>query len=90
MILESVIELVIEQQKERLRIRDAGLKRELARAKRSLSSHALIVSGVRRCGKSTLLLQIMKRMDEESVLCLNFESPQLYEFSLPAFKYLMM
>jgi len=86
MILESIIEQVIEQQKERLRSRDTGLKRELIPATKSLSSHALIISGVRRCGKSTLLLQIMKNMDEGSVLYLNFESPQLYDFSLSDFK----
>lgn len=85
MILESVIARVIDQQKNRLAIKDIGLKRELTPATQSLSSHALIISGVRRCGKSTLLMQMMKGMDDESVLYLNFESPQLYEFTLPDF-----
>jgi uncharacterized protein len=85
MILESVIARVIEQQKSRLMIKDSGLKRELIPATQSLSSHALIISGVRRCGKSTLLMQMMKEMDKDTVLYLNFESPQLYEFTLPDF-----
>jgi predicted AAA+ superfamily ATPase len=85
MILESVIVHVVEQQKNRLALRDIGLKRELIPATQSLSSHALIISGVRRCGKSTLLMQMMKGMDDEAVLYLNFESPQLYEFSLSDF-----
>ena len=85
MILESVITYIIEQQKNRLLSRDSGLKRELKPAIKSLSSHALIISGVRRCGKSTLLMQMMKSMKPESVLYLNFESPQLYEFSLNDF-----
>lgn len=85
MILESVITLVLEQQKNRLMTRDNGLKRELIPATKSLSSHALIISGVRRCGKSTLLMQMIKSMDYSSVLYLNFESPQLYEFSLSDF-----
>jgi len=84
MILESVIARVVDQQKNRLAIRDIGLKRELIPATQSLSSHALIISGVRRCGKSTLLMQMMKGMHEE-VLYLNFESPQLYEFTLSDF-----
>jgi predicted AAA+ superfamily ATPase len=82
MILESVLAHVIEQQKYRLSLRDSGLKRELIPATQSLSSHALIISGVRRCGKSTLLMQMMKDMGLDTVLYLNFESPQLYEFSL--------
>jgi uncharacterized protein len=82
MILESVIEHVVEQQKLRLTSRDAGLKRELLPTTKSLSSHALIISGVRRCGKSTLLLQMMNDLGHTNLLYLNFESPQLYEFNL--------
>lgn len=82
MILESVIAYIVEQQKIRFTSRDTGLKRELVPATKSLSSHALIISGVRRCGKSTLLMQMMNVMDNEPKLFLNFESPQLYDFSL--------
>lgn len=85
MILESVIARVVEQQQNRLLSRDHGLPRELVPATQSLSSHALIISGVRRCGKSTLLMQIMKGMDEKRFLYLNFESPHLYEFSISDF-----
>lgn len=85
MILESAISYVVEQQKIRFSLRDTGLTRELIPATKSLSSHALIISGVRRCGKSTLLMQMMKLMDSEAVLFLNFESPQLYEFKLSDF-----
>lgn len=84
-ILESVIAHVIEQQKIRFLLIDKGLPRELVPATKSLSSHALIISGIRRCGKSTLLRQMMKAMDNESILFLNFESPQLYEFQLTDF-----
>jgi len=44
-----------------------------------LSSHALIVSGIRRCGKSTLLFQLLKGRYPEA-LYLNFEDPRLYDF----------
>lgn len=82
MILESTIEYMIAQQKLRLTLKDSGLERELVPATKSLSSHALVISGVRRCGKSTVLLQMLKRMDNEVVLFLNFDTPQLYGFSL--------
>lgn len=85
MILESVIAHVVEQQQQRLISRDTGLSRELKPSIKSLSSHALIISGVRRCGKSTLLMQMIQEFDRESVLFLNFESPQLYDFTLNDF-----
>ena len=85
MILESVLENIVEQQSVRLQQRDMGLKREMFPTTNSLSSHALIVSGIRRCGKSTLLLQLMKEMDAASVFFMNFESPQLFDFSLSDF-----
>lgn len=85
MILESEIALVVEQQKFHLLSRSSGMKRELLPATQSLSTHALIISGIRRCGKSTLLLQMMQEMDAESWLYLNFESPRLYNFALSDF-----
>ncbi len=85
MILESVLEFVIDQQKNRINTKDTGLKREFIPSILSLSSHALIISGIRRCGKSTLLMQMIKEMKDEDLLFLNFESPQLYDFSLSDF-----
>lgn len=85
MILESVIAHVIEQQMNRITLRDTGLKRELIPSTQNLSSHALIISGVRRCGKSTLLMQMMRQMGDKAMVYLSFESPQLYEFSLSDF-----
>ena len=85
MILESTINRVIEQQHQRILKLDGGLIRELVPSTKSLSSHALIISGIRRCGKSTLLLQLMNKLGVENTLFLNFESPQLYEFSLTDF-----
>lgn len=85
MILESVIARVVELQKYNISKRNLGFTRELIPATRSLSTHALIISGVRRCGKSTLLLQMMKELDEGTALYLNFDSPQLYGFSIQYF-----
>ncbi len=85
MILESVLSNIVEQQKKRLSTHDSGLKRELVPALQNLSSHALIISGVRRCGKSTLLLQIMEKIPTEDFLYLNFEMPRLYNFDISDF-----
>jgi predicted AAA+ superfamily ATPase len=85
MVLESVIERVISQQKEKFLKRDSGLKRELIPATQNLASHALIILGIRRCGKSTLLLQMIHQLSSESILYLNFDSPHLYDFSISDF-----
>jgi len=77
MILQSTLEQVVSQQKVRLRNLESGLPRELLPEMQILSSHALIISGIRRCGKSTLMLQMMNQIKEENILYLNFESPLL-------------
>jgi len=47
----------------------------------NLSSHAFILSGIRRCGKSTLMQQIHSEM-KEPAFYLNFEDPRLAGFDL--------
>lgn len=85
MILEGVIKEVTEKQRMLLENKDTGLKRAFEPATRNLSSHALIISGIRRCGKSTLLLQMMQLMNKEDFFFLNFDTPQLYGFNARAF-----
>ncbi len=79
---------VIEHQAERLRIVSTGVKRELlADLPTNLESHALIISGIRRCGKSTLLRQLLSNKMED-VLFLNFDTPLLYNFEMADFQLL--
>ncbi len=85
MILERIINQIAAQQKEYLLRKDAGQKRELTLPVENLQSHALIISGFRRCGKSTLLLQLMQQMQDKSVFFLNFDTPQLYGFNVHDF-----
>lgn len=84
MVLESILQKVSEQQKLRLMDLDEGLIREKDLHLKSIGSHALIISGVRRCGKSTLLLQLLKK--KKDTFYLNFETPLLYGFSLTDFE----
>lgn len=83
MLSKLFIEQVINSQKERLSHLDTGLPREFGEIA-SLTSHALIVSGIRRCGKSTLLQQINKSSGIPSIY-LNFEDPRLAGFDLTDF-----
>jgi len=85
MILEKTIERVSEQQRNRLETQDYGLRRELLSNLNLHSSHALIITGIRRCGKSTLLMQIIQELNLKDYIYINFETPQLYGFSLNDF-----
>lgn len=79
MLLKSTIYRIIEAQKANFSIQETGLQREALKSLPDLSSHVLIVSGIRRCGKSTLLFQLLKDKYRDA-LYLNFEDPRLYEF----------
>ncbi len=50
----------------------------------NISTHVLILSGIRRCGKSTLLRQFVRR-NFEDVFYLNFEDVKLYGFDIKDF-----
>ncbi len=77
--LQSDINQIIETQKANLAKKDPGLKRDALATFPDLSAFALIVSGIRRCGKSTLLFQLLKERYPDA-LYLNFEDPRFYEF----------
>jgi len=83
MLSKVIIKQVIDSQKERLILLDSGLPRNITGFS-DLSSHTLIVSGIRRCGKSTLLQQIHKTFNNSSIY-LNFEDPRLAGFDLSDF-----
>ena len=87
MLQQEIIRQVIEAQKGRIQASSGGLKRELLPALPNLDSHALIISGIRRCGKSTLLLQMLKQKHKKA-LYLNFEDPRLFGFELEDFQLL--
>lgn len=53
----------------------------------NLANHALIIAGIRRCGKSTLLGQLIKNKTE-GYLFINFDTPLLYGFEMADFKVL--
>ena len=84
MVLQSTINQVFESQRDNNLSRDTGLKREALQDLPNLDAFALIVSGIRRCGKSTLLFQLLKEK-YPGALYLNLEDPRLYEFELKDF-----
>jgi len=59
--------------------KNSGVQREALNELPDLSSYALIISGIRRCGKSTLLFQLLQKR-YPAALYLNFEDPRLFDF----------
>jgi predicted AAA+ superfamily ATPase len=74
---------IIFQQKTELEKKDRGIERKaLAHIEKYLKlPHAVVITGVRRCGKSTILSQIMSKHMKDDYYYLNFEDERLIQFS---------
>jgi predicted AAA+ superfamily ATPase len=83
----SELQSVVKDQEEVLNTFDLGTIRELLGSLPVIQSHALVVSGIRRCGKSVLLHQFIWK-EKEDVFFLNFADIRLYGFSAADFRLL--
>lgn len=79
-------EIILEQEKNRQTV-DLGIKRSALDIvlKQISLSHAVVISGIRRSGKSTLLNQIISNCYEKGVYYLNFEDERLVDFAVADF-----
>ncbi len=84
MVLKSEIEKSLALQRLFLNKKQDGFKRKGLANLPINTGHILIITGVRRCGKSTLLQQISKELREEFIF-FNFEDPRIYWFELEDF-----
>jgi predicted AAA+ superfamily ATPase len=84
MVLKSEIEKSLALQRLFLNKKQDGFKRKGLANLPINTGHILIITGVRRCGKSTLLQQISKELREEFIF-FNFEDPRIYGFELEDF-----
>jgi predicted AAA+ superfamily ATPase len=80
----SEIREIAKDQKNDLEKRDSGFRRNLLPKLPKIQSHALIITGVRRCGKSTLLHQFVKKQ-KKLYFYFNFDDLRLAEFSIADF-----
>lgn len=79
-------EIILEQEKDRQAV-DSGIKRTALDfvSKQIPLPHAVVISGIRRCGKSTLLNQTINGFYGKGVYYLNFEDERLVDFELADF-----
>jgi len=74
-------------QKQSLDNQQLGTKRQILPLLPDIQSHALIISGIRRCGKSTLLHQFLNKLNRP-FFYLNFDDFRLASFSFSDFSIL--
>ncbi|MEI7718859.1 MAG: ATP-binding protein [archaeon] len=83
MIASNILKEVILSQKDNLNRLELGITREKETDVKIEDSFALIITGIRRCGKSTFLHQMLKK--EKRAYYLNLEDPRLEGFELSDF-----
>lgn len=84
MIRQDEIVLVIDSQRDTFLKRDSGFVRDALVNVPVADSFATIITGIRRCGKSTLLLQLLRR-DYQDAIYLNFDDIRLSGFEVGDF-----
>ena len=86
MILRDDITKIVKSQRDAIIYRNQGVIRHDIIKIQPHQNFAIILSGIRRCGKSTLLVQMMKK--EENFYYLNFEDPRLIDFTIQDYEVL--
>lgn len=85
MISQALVEEVVDAQKEVFLNKNLGVNRDLLGSTKILANFVNVITGVRRCGKSILLLQILNQHFDKA-LFINFEDPRLAGFKTDDFR----
>ncbi|MEK6926188.1 MAG: ATP-binding protein [Nanoarchaeota archaeon] len=84
MILKETLKNIVRTQKESLDLAESSIEREALKKIDVKIPFVLVLSGIRRCGKSTLLKQIMKKVKD--FYYFNFEDPRAVNFEVDDFQ----
>ncbi len=84
MLLKETLRSVVRSQREESKIFEYGVERECLKNIDLKTKHVAIISGIRRCGKSTLLRQLMKKI--KGFYYFNFEDTKALGFELSDFE----
>lgn len=85
---KAILKTIILEQEEDLKNRESGTERQtLGQLEKAVSlPHVVVISGVRRCGKSTLLVQLMRKFyPDQDFYYFNFEDERLVNFKVQDF-----
>jgi len=85
--ISNIQEIVLDQL-ELFKRKDKGTEREIDFEKCMKLPHIVVISGIRRCGKSTLLKQITEKYD--TFYYVNFDDERFIDFSVSDFQNLML
>jgi uncharacterized protein len=84
MVLKSEIRKSVEEQRKLVIKKETGEKRDALKNVKLLKEFIIIITGIRRCGKSTLLSQLIASTKDKYAY-LNFEDPRIYDFKTSDF-----
>jgi len=84
MVLKTELEKSYEVQQKNWKKKKFGLERDQIEKAQLSSELILIITGIRRCGKSTLMNQLAAKQEEKSVW-FNFEDSRIFGFELSDF-----
>ena len=84
MVLKSEIEAAVNRQALLLTKKSKGLARDKLNVIELSSSYILIITGIRRCGKSTLMYQMSEKLNEKKGW-FNFEDSRVFGFKVSDF-----
>jgi len=85
MVLKSEIEKAYALQQEDLRANKTFTRRNYLKKIQAKSKHIEVISGVRRCGKSTILKLLMQQY-KNNIAYFNFEDPRVHNFEIGDFQ----
>lgn len=83
MITASQLEELVHTQKETFLAKNPGIPREIATERIVKTNAIVVITGIRRCGKSTLMRQLAARYDD--FLYINFDDDRLMDFTVADF-----
>lgn len=87
---KEILKQIILEQENANKFANSGIDREQLERVNSLVSlsHAIIISGVRRCGKSTLMRQILRKHYGDEIYFVDFEDERFVTFTAEDFNLL--
>ena len=85
MILKSELEIAYRLQQTFIKTVKSFIPRAYPKPLRSTTGHVEVISGIRRCGKSTLMNQLKHRY-KRGTAYFNFEDPRVHDFEITDFQ----